>query len=361
MRGLWLAVLLSSVGCTEKAIELRLSWPDSGSDVANTDLSCVNSIHVMVQGEIFEDFTDTCIEISNPTSYEDIQAQIRGKLDANLPGNPVAIEVRGLAGAVTGACGSGMDIFYAGSNYTGEDLTLRVEGAIDCSALNPGGELTLRPIDFVALANTPAGADPVCTTLPATTVPTAYLGFVRPTNITYDQYPTSIMEYGDSAEPDMAGLLRFPAMGTPLPTSCLATAVDPPFNSTSCIYPGNARVCAGAGEIDLPMISGDDAFDSIDNDYFAEYPVIVHGIVYDTVARRPVAGATVTFAENRGAVAYTNARFEDSGGSATDASGVFIAYLREPSVASITEGPTTKSMRIGGASFGGSAVIVPLR
>ncbi len=365
MRAVMLALLLGSVGCTEKAIDLRLAWPDAGSDVANMDVSCVNSVHVLVQGEIFEDFTSACVEVTNPTSYADLQAQIRGKLDSNLPDNPIAIEVRGQAGAITGNCGSGMNVFYAGANYTGDDTTtLRVEGSLDCSALAPGGTLAVRPIDFIALAKTPANTDPVCTTI--TGEATLDLGLIRPTNITAGEYPSSIMEYGDTIAPDGTGVVQFDAMGTPLPTSCLAASESLTMFSASCIYPSNPRICAQAGEVELPILRDTDSYVSIDNAYFADYPVIVLGIVYDSVTRRPVAGATVELGENRGAVVYakpTNGpRMEPiDGATTTDASGVFVAYLYEPSVATVAQGASMKSMRIGGVTGWGSAVIVPLR
>ena len=124
-------------------------------------------------------------------------------------------------------------------------------------------------------------------------------------------------------------------------------------------------ICASAGEVEVPLLTDLNSYDSIDNDIYADFPVIVYGVVYDSVTRRPVAGAKVELGEDRGAIVYARptagTKMEPIAGDVTDASGMFLAYLREPSVATVTQGASTKSMRIGGVTGWGSAVIVPLR
>ncbi len=360
------AALLASAtaGCAEKAVELRIAWPEG--DVANMDISCVNSVHVVIHnGDLdFFGLPDACIEVDSPTSYADLQNQIRGKLDMDLPEDIVAVEIRGQANAIPGACGSGMNVFYAGADYLGsESLTLRVEGSMDCSAMTGSGSLKVRPIDFMALAHTPADTDPVCETI--TDTDGLDLGVIRPTNITNPELPSSVVEWGDTASLDATGVAILPNWGNPLPTSCLATSESFDMFSASCIYPSHRQLCAGAGEVEVPLLTDLDSYDSIDNSIIGDYSVLVYGIVYDTTTRRPVSGATVTLGEGRGQVVYARptagTRMEPIQGGATDASGVFLAYMREPSVATVTQGGSTKAMRIGGVTGWGSAVIVPLR
>lgn len=362
-----LMVLLvsTSIGCAEKAIELRLVMPSG--EIANTDLSCVNSVQVVLHtGSLnFGELPSQCIEVESPSSYADLEKQIRGKFEMGLPDDLVAIEIRGQANAVPGACGTGMNVFYAGTDYTGaEELTLRIEGSLDCPAMTGSGSLQVRPIDFMALAKTPAGTDPVCTTM--TGIQGIDLGVIRPTNITNPELPSSVIEWGDTAEPDpTSGVATLPGWGNPLPTSCLAASESFDMFSASCIYPSNRQLCAGPGEVELPLLTDLNSYDSIDNEIIGDYSVLVYGLVYDTVAKRPVAGAKVQLGEDRGVVVYakptSGTRMEPIAGDVTDASGMFLVYLREPSVATVTQGASTKGMRIGGVTGWGSAVIIPLR
>jgi hypothetical protein len=106
-------------------------------------------------------------------------------------------------------------------------------------------------------------------------------------------------------------------------------------------------------------------FETVDRDLFEEFPVMVMGVVYDTAAKRPVEGATVTVDPERGRVVYASRgagnRLDSLDATATTKGGLFLAYMREPSVATVTQGASTKAMRLGGVTGWGSAVIVPLR
>lgn len=358
-----LGLASAGTGCAEKAVELRLVMPTG--DAADLDVSCVTSVHVVVHdgSPDFSQVPHECIEVENPTSLDDLQAQIRGKLSMALPDEIIAVEVRGLTNALPGACGTGMNVFYAGEEYTGqEDIALRVEGAMDCKALQATGELKARPVDFLALARTAPDTDPVCQ---AMNIPNLELGAIRPTNIFLPPFPTSLMEFGAFSEIDsVTGLATLPAWGTPEPHACLAASSFDIF-SASCVYPANRTVCGATGEVEVPLISDQVIFDSIDFEIFEEFPVAVFGVVYDTVAKRPVEGASVAIDPERGRVVYVNpttgTAFEPVAGDATTSSGLFIAYMREPSVGTVTQGGSTKAMRLGGVTGWGSAVIVPLR
>ncbi|MBA2544004.1 MAG: hypothetical protein H0V17_30455 [Deltaproteobacteria bacterium] len=358
-----LGITSALMGCAERAVELRLVMP-SGDD-AELDVSCVTTVHVVVHdgSSDFSQVPNECIEVSSPTSLADLQAQIRGKLTMALPDEIIAVEVRGLTNTTPGACGTGMNVFYGGEEFVGQDdIALRVEGAMDCSALQAQGEHRIRPIDFLSLASTPADTAPVCSTLD---IPSLQLGAIRPTNIFLPEFPTSLMEFGAFAQLDAAtGLATLPAWGGALPTSCLASSSFDIF-SASCIYPGNKSVCGAAGETEVPLLPDSVIFETVDREIFDELPVLVMGVVYDTVTKRPVEGATVTLDPERGRVVYASRgsanRLDPLDVTATTKAGLFLAYMREPSVATITQGASTKAMRLGGVTGWGSAVIVPLR
>jgi hypothetical protein len=359
-----LGVASAGAGCAEKAVELRLVMPTG--DAAALDVSCVTTVHVVVHDgrTDFSSVPNECIAVDRPTSLEDLQAQIRGKLSMPLPDEIIAVEVRGLTDAVPGACGTGMNVFYAGKEYTGQqEIALKIEGAMDCSALQASGTLAVRPVDFFALASTPPDTAPVCDTM---TLPNLELGAIRPTNIFLPEFPTSLMEFGAISDIDATtGVATLPAWGATEPNACLAASSFDLF-SASCVYPGNKTVCAAAGQVEVPLIGDERAiFDSIDLEIFEEFPTAVFGVVYDTTLKRPVEGASVAIDPERGQVVYmergTGNTLVPVVGSATTRSGLFIAYMREPSVGTVTQGASTKAMRLGGVTGWGSAVIVPLR
>jgi hypothetical protein len=143
----------------------------------------------------------------------------------------------------------------------------------------------------------------------------------------------------------------------------------PEIGSASCIYPGQSSVCGAApGEVEVPIVRGAQSFESIDPEIYEEYPVILYGAIWDTAAtpKAPVAGATITLPENTGEIVYVEnvpgaARVDPIAGAATDAGGMFVAYLKEPTLATVTGGGTTKQVMLGGSFALGSAVIIPLR
>jgi hypothetical protein len=335
-------------------------------DAAEFDVSCIDSVHVVLHdgNPDFSSVPSECIDVSGATSLADLRAQIRGKFTMPIPDEIIAIEVRGLTMSSPGACGTGMDIFYAGEEYIGQEVvSLEVAGAYDCKAIKNDAQHRVRPVDFLALASTPPGMPPVCSPLDLFDLS---LGAIRPTNIFLPPFPTSLMEFGTFAEVDPAtGIATLPAWGSALPTSCLASSSFDMFFA-SCIYPGNATVCGGPGEIEVPLLTDLDIVETIDRDIFAEYPVLVFGAVWDTVTKRPIEGATITLGDpSRGQILYADRgagkRLDPKQVSKTTASGLFLAYMREPSVVTISQGASMKTMRLGGVTGWGSAVIVPLR
>ena len=362
MRGALVVAAALLSGCAEKAVELRLSMP-TGDD-ASMDVSCVSKVEVALHTDaIFAFPTTQCIDVSNATSLADLQRQVRGKLDMELPHDLSAIEVRGLTGD-TASCGNGMNVFYAGEEYTGQDtIDLRVEGAIDCAALQSSGQITVRPVDFLALASTPAGMPLTCETVAVSGLD---LGVLRPTNIFRPDlaFPSTRFEPGAAMATSATGTVSLPAWGAALATSCVSTGAEVP-GAVSCVYPGERTLCGTAGETEMAWIAAEPSYESIDDNIWLEFPVLTFGIVVDTVTKKAVDGATVEIDPARGRVLYARkgigTRLDPTGGAATDASGLFLVYMKEPSVVTVTQGASTKKMRVGGMTDLGSAVIVPLR
>src|SRR5690242_9632399 len=103
------AALLLLAACTDPAIDMTLSFPANN---ASFDLSCVGAVDVLpiavgdtksldigYRERATMDPTP-CIDLATPpTSFADVEAQIRGKLDLPLPpGGLAAIEIRGRDG-----------------------------------------------------------------------------------------------------------------------------------------------------------------------------------------------------------------------------------------------------------------------
>ena len=282
-----------------------------------------------------------------------------------MPAQVQAIEIAAMTGSTPGLCGTGAVVFYGAEEFAGQEaITVHMEGTLSCRAMKTSSNFAVRPIDFMAFVDTPATATaPVCRT--PTGIVDLAIGTIRPTNLDLPNYWSSRMNWGAYADVDTTtGIATLPAWGEPEQTSCLATASDALW-AASCIYPSNASPCGTAGEVIVPIVRDTAAFESVDQALFTDYPVLVLGIVYDTTTKKPVMGATVAIDADRGRVVYAargaGNRFEAKQVAATTASGLFVAYMREPSVITVTQGTSKKAMRIGGQTDLGAAVIVPLR
>lgn len=364
MRCLAALVALAAIGCTDKAIELTFEVAEADQDM---DVSCVNTVQVVLHNGD-PDFTTVptqCVEVESPTSLADIQRQIRGKFSLPMPDKVIAIEVRGLASTTPDLCGTGINVFYAGNEFVGQDVVpLKARGTLGCDAMATTETRSIQTIDYFALASTAVGAEPVCE------VPPGFIdvaeGTIRPTNIFLPDFPPALAELGVFAQLSTAGTATLPAWTGARGNSCLAISAFE-IGSASCIYPNASTVCAPRGTAEVPIVRGAASFESIQPEIYADFPIIVYGAVWDTVSvpKKPIAGATITIPPDKGTIVYVDSipgaqRVQPHGGAATNAGGLFIAYLKEPTLATITGGGTTKQRILGGSFAWGSAIIVPL-
>jgi hypothetical protein len=316
--------------------------------------------------------SNQCITVTNPSSLQDLQNQIRGKFNLAIPDNFLGIEVRAMTNVDPTFCTDGMDVAYGGETFTGQDqIDLRLHGVANCSALASMTEMKVRALDFTTLTSTPAGTPLECGPLAAEDAAQGLdLGMIRPTGILRGDigFPSSVVSAVDFNTPvpmdeGGTGEVELFDVGEPMPTTCLASGQFF-FRAASCIYPSNKQLCAKPGEIDVPVLYAESAAPSIDLSIWSELPVITFGIVVDATTKLPIAGAKVEIDSARGQVVYASlggGKFNPIQSQVTDAGGLFLVYMKEPSVITVTEGASMKKMRVGGVTGWGSAVIVPLR
>src|SRR5687768_15852557 len=125
MRSIAALAALAAVGCAEKAIELKLQLLDD----PEFDVSCVNTVQVILHdgSPDFFDLPTQCVAVDGATSFADIEDQIRGRFSIDMPDEMIAIELRALASTTPELCGTGVNIFYAGQEFIGqEQISLRI-------------------------------------------------------------------------------------------------------------------------------------------------------------------------------------------------------------------------------------------
>jgi hypothetical protein len=353
------SILALAAGCGAKGIEIDLVIDDNTSGL---DVSCVDTVQLIADSD--EDFyNDDCIVVDSPSSVLDVENQVRGQFEIDIPDHFFGVTLRALTGGSVDQCGRGTSVFYAGADYTpGSDtVAMRAEGSLDCQTIQTTAEYNIRTIDFLDWIDSPPGADPVCTTPPG--MVDLWVGTIHPTNYTNVPWTSTIDAGVQLTVAD--GAASIPAWGDTENTSCLAVSSFEPQLSASCVYPASPTICGNPGDITVPMIRVEAALDSIDGDLFDQYPSVVFGIVWDSTTKQPVEGATIDIDPSRGTIVYANRgagnRFEPVQAQATTASGLFLAYMREPSVIHASQGGSTKALRLAADSYLGSAVIVPLR
>ena len=353
-------LLVLAAGCGAKSVDIDLVIDDSTSGL---DVSCVDTVQLIADSDS-EFYNDDCVAVDNPSSVLDVENQVRGQFEIDIPNDFFGVTLRALSGGSVDQCGRGTTVFYAGGDYTpgADTLPMRAEGSLDCQTIQTTAEYKIRTIDFLDWIDSPPGTDPVCNT-PAGMVD-LWVGTIHPTNYTTIGW-TSAIDTGVQVTSFADGAASIPAWGNTEPTSCLAVSSFEPQLSASCVYPASPTICGDPGDLTVPMIRVEAALDSIDGDIASEYPSVVFGIVWDSTTKTPVEGATVEIDSSRGTIVYANRgtgnRLEAVQSATTTASGLFMAYMREPSVIHASQGGSTKVLRLAADSDLGSAVIVPLR
>lgn len=342
MRSCVLFVALGASACAEPVIDMSLTLPTAQQMPEGFDLSCVTAVEVFAVGNergsqaTPPDVVGDCIDLpSAPRSFADIRAAIAGRFDLTLPESGLAgVQLRGTAGACAEQARFHEANFYGGAVYLdgSESLAIPVVPNISCGARTTYRVAT---VDLLALDRTKQCAmalpDPA-------SQPLVFAGDIRP-QLLGASFDRMIWESGQSAmPPDAQGKAIIESFtGVAAARSCIAMGYDSQTNlAGSCINPGAPTLCAGAGELELPVIENFYAFSSIDPAMVQQFGPPVFGAVYQqsTLAQKSaIAGATVELEDPaQGKVVYVqpaaNKLVPITGATATDGSGMFIVYLK---------------------------------
>jgi hypothetical protein len=332
--------------CAEPVIEMRLELPPADK-AARFDVSCVGAVEVFVRGTdrgLPGGFTDPgtpaddvydCITVDGVSSYAELRQAIAGRFQLALPDSGLAgVDVRGSTGTCKKDNAPGDTIFYAAAEHDGGDaLVIPMTPNQSC---NKKSIEDVRPVDLLALTRSgvcpppvPDGADRGVDS--ATMHPTAL-------NETYFDYNG---DYAGIA----GGVAKLPLYPSTGDEACIA--VDywenaDVMTSMSCVRRGPG-VCSTPDQIELPIISYAAAGMTVDIQAVDAYGGAVIGGVWGTTptgGRVKLPSATVKPARPADAdkvkIVYADypagamSPRELPGATATNATGLFIAYVGRP-------------------------------
>ncbi len=329
--------------CGEAAIDMRLEPPPP--DMATRFVvSCIGAVEVFVRGNDrgrSEDYEETpaddtyaCIEVGGVGSYADLRGAIAGRFQLDLPGSGLAgVDVRGSTGSCKKDNAPGDTLFYASAEYDGGDeLVIPMTPHLSCNAMRPE---TVRPVDLLALTKTGVCPGP----LPDNS------GGVDSTTIHPSALDDAYLDFNNDFASLAGGVATLPLYVVTDDASCVALSYwDNPdvMTTASCVrrMPG---VCSQPNQIELPIIGYAEAYGAANVETVDEYGGLVIGGVWGdngAAGKVKLAGATVRPAKAadaaRAKVVYAdypagaaNPR-ELAGATATNATGLFIAYVGRP-------------------------------
>lgn len=330
-----LVLPLILAACDEPAIALSFDQPDEVP--AGFDMSCARGVSVIALGneqgtiDTPTDFESTCIDLPRgPTSFDDLESLLRGKIDVPLPESGLAgLVLVGFASSCSDTNPYHEAVFYGGAPYAGGDLRVQLESNVSCASQTM---LAARSIDLLALSNTGT-----CSTVPGQLFP----GTIRPL-LLGDEYPLMTFEFGSDIVETTTGIATLRAFSSAGPHACVSLGASTngtvQFGGGSCVNPQATKVCGS--ELEVAALPFSFANRSRDDALLAEYGEPVIGAVFakpaDPMApRTPLANATVTVGGEalNARVVYANpdatqSQLVPSGGAATNASGFFLVYMK---------------------------------
>ncbi len=330
MRAVVLSIALAA--CTDPAVDMHLSWPQSTTAF---DLSCVSAVDVLpipvgdakaldIGLRESDDLTRVpCVDLATPpTSFADVEAQIRGRFDVPLPPQGLAgIELRGRRGSCAEIPAFYESVFYGGAMYdaSSDSLDIPIRHNISC---NQGTTYTVKPVDLVSLVKTKT-----CGAMAS--AGNTFVGAVRPTLLSGDFSPMTF-ESGPAIEPLAMGGASLPSYSSSFSGSCVAAGWGDGnvLDSVTCINPGALTACAGS-DVEVPIVSFDYAANAAHN--LNGSGLMVIGAVWSNAAKSPVANATITVDEGATAsVIYGDVGDSDftptATATATGTSGMFAIF-----------------------------------
>lgn len=343
-------VSVGSLAACSSGYDISLEVSDTVNAACNT--SCVQSVSVEVMGAERSEFT--CLQnVTVPTLREH---GLDGKVDLPVPESIQGVWVMGWRGP---SCGLDTLIFDGVTRMTGGDTKVPMKCVASCSA---EGAMQVHSTSLLAVAQG------TCSTSDATA---ASAGVLRASQI--DQvFPGEILTefFGPASTPltGGTGTLARGVVATASPLSCSAVALykdGAPIN-ISCVRFGVGGLCGAAGKTEVAYYASPPLAD-----FSSGYRVVgvfaKKGPTAGTTV--PVANATVTLDKvPNGRIEYltldaTKTSFKvEPGRTATDGSGAFAVYAKEPMLVTVTGPDGTKVSRMvgGGTVYGttGEPVVV---
>jgi hypothetical protein len=369
------AAALALAACGDPAIEMHLELPPS--DVASSfDVSCIGAVEVYVRGNDRgrpgtseadpgqpPDDLDDCITIDSVHSFSELRSAIAGRFELALPASGLAgVDVRGSTGTCKKDVAPGDSIFYGAAPYAGGDsLAIPMTPNVSCGGKRPEA---VRPVDLVALTRTGQ-----CPALLPDGAGTVYSGTIHPIAL-----ESSIFDTNDDLGSLVGNVASLPLYVTSSDASCVAVAYggnSSAMTSASCARRANG-VCSATGQIELPIIDWNVAYQAATAASIDQYGGWVIGGVWGPDAagvKVRLAGATLRPAKATDAdklkIVYADLPAgaagprELAGATATNATGLFIAYVGGPvDVIVSATGYADQTVRIGSPNEPSTALIL---
>jgi hypothetical protein len=357
-----LAVL---AGCTDPVVEMEIVMPSQQT----FDTSCINAVEIRVAGSDFlqdsDDHEEQCVELQGGASYAAIRDAMRGKFDIDITDTGISgIEIFGWSGPTACQISLAHDpyvspdlLFYGHGGYIGQDrVEVPIAPNLNCARTN----VNVRMYDMFALIGG-ATCDAAGTAVGEASVGN---GTLVPR-----QVGKGSMWFGNlTGAVSTNNVATFAALTQAGSKSCLAFdgGSETWGGSTGCSV-GGPSVCAGAGDIEHPIIPNSVLWrvENFDAQLMSKFPGVVFGSVWSNGATKTtVAGATVTVDSAHGKVIYLDApnasgvlaaRADQSG---TGPSGLFALYTDTLVSAKITAGTATRIVTLGSADTTTAAAMI---
>lgn len=355
MRTAFLSILVLA-GC-ETTLEVTLVAAAGEPDL---DLSCVNVVEVIVQGNAPDDRQTVCLQVEPGTVRSMRDHGLDGMLDVPMPQSGLRFMwVTGMTSPISD-CNTGDAIFHGGSEYEGgTSMPIWLHGSFDCANAAPR-TLRVHAIDQTALATTGT-----CTAAAAGWYATG--GYLLPTDVDI---------------PGIAGTEFWPFLTTEAPVAiaagatdltigyteaegdtCLAVALFQdgiPGANVACLPLGTRNACAPPGELEVGYLPVQNLLALADSSADLRSTTLV--TLWDATLQQVVPNAQVTVDDEGGEIVYLRV---DAGGfsaiaaTQSDASGSFLVHSRHSPVITIeAPGYRTKTVRVGTDFVGGMVVIL---
>lgn len=344
------AVVAVSLAACSSGYEISLEVSDTVNAACNT--SCVQSVSVEVMGAQRSEFT--CLQ--NVTVPSLREHGLQGKVDLAVPDDIKGVWVMGWRG---NNCGDDSVVFDGITKISEGDTKVPMKCIASCSAT---GAMSVHTTNLIAVAQG------TCSTSDATAASAGVLFGSQIEQV----FPNEILSefFGPASTPLTGGTgnLARGLVSTASPQSCSAVALykdGAPIN-LSCVRFGVGGLCGGAGKTEVAYYASPQLAD-LSNGYRVVGVFAKKGTGAGLTA--PVANATVALDKvPNGKVEYltldaarTSFKVEP-GRTATDATGAFAVYAKEPTLVTVTgpDGVKVSRMVGGGTVYGttGEPVVV---